>query len=93
MEHGIIPIWHDESILNKYILEKDSLILECNYLYPEGADIPQFKKQKKIIIRDKSDPKYGGLDYLRGISDNKGRKRTKRRRKFNFLGIKVSIKI
>ena len=93
MEHGIIPIWHDESILNKYILEKDSLILECNYLYPEGADIPQFKKQKKIIIRDKSDPKYGGHDYLRGISDNKGGKRIKRRRKFNFLGIKVSIKI
>lgn len=66
MRNNILPLWHDESALNKYILDKNPLIMPCNYLYPENWDLAEFKNNIKIIQRNKSNPKYGGINYLRG---------------------------
>lgn len=35
-DNGIIPVWHDESLLNKYyILHQPSVVLNPNYCHPE----------------------------------------------------------
>jgi hypothetical protein len=61
INNGIIAIWHDESHLNKYLVDKQKKVLSPAYGYPEGWNLP-FKP--KILILDKD--KYGGHDYLRG---------------------------
>lgn len=59
----IIPIWHDESLINKYFLDNPPTIsLSPAYLYPEGWTIPF---DKIIVIRDKSKKEYGGHKFLR----------------------------
>lgn len=58
---GIVALWHDESHLNRYILDHSYKLLSSAYLYPEGWDIPF---EKKILVRDKS--LLGGHNYLRG---------------------------
>jgi len=35
LSNKIIPIWHDESALNWYLVDKDPLVLNPNYAYPE----------------------------------------------------------
>lgn len=51
-QNGIIALWHDESHLNRYILDNlNYKILEPAYLYPEGWRIPF---QMKIQVREKS---------------------------------------
>ena len=61
-KNGITAIWHDESHLNKYIVDKNIKILNPSYGYPENWKLPF---SPKIIIRDKT--KYGGHKFLRGI--------------------------
>lgn len=61
--HGLIAIWHDESHINKYIIDKKYKLLSPEYAYPENGDLPF---QKKILILDKN--KFGGHDFLRGTS-------------------------
>ena len=90
LEQNIIALWHDESILNKYVLNKNPLILDCRYLYPEGKNLHPFKKDIKILLHDKSAPKYGGHAWLRGETDTKITKPQKTT--FTFLGIRFSIK-
>ena len=90
LDNNIIPLWHDESVLNKYVLNKKPLILDCRYLYPEGKNLRPFKKDIKILIRDKANPKYGGHAYLRGETAAKITKPQKLT--FNFLGIRFSFK-
>lgn len=59
----IIPIWHDESLINKYFLNHPPAItLPPSYLYPEGWSIP-FKPL--ILIRDKNKKEYAGHRFLR----------------------------
>jgi len=60
LAHQVIAIWHDESHLNKYILDKHPRLLTPSYGYPEGRKLPYIPK---IIIQDKR--KYGGHNYLR----------------------------
>ena len=36
--NGIIPVWHDESALNLYLVNKDPHILPPTYAYPEKCD-------------------------------------------------------
>ncbi|MCU7551293.1 hypothetical protein OCK74_19380 [Chitinophagaceae bacterium LB-8] len=60
LDRDIIAIWHDESHLNKYLLDRKCKVLDPSYGYPEGWNIPF---EPKIIICDKS--KLGGHDLLR----------------------------
>lgn len=78
IDNGVIPLWHDESMLNKYLLDKNPLIMPVNYLYLEGRWMPRkwyknnpFKDNIKILSTDKAHPRYGGQDYLRGLTDKK----------------------
>jgi len=57
---SIIALWHDESHINHYILDKKVKILSPAYLYPEGWELPF---EQKILILDKS--KLGGHEFLR----------------------------
>jgi hypothetical protein len=54
---GLMAIYHDESHLNKYLLDKNILIKSPAYGYPENLILPF---EPKIIIRDKIavDPFY-----------------------------------
>lgn len=49
--NNIVALWHDESHLNRYIINKKTKVLDPWYLYPETFDIPY---DCKILIRDKS---------------------------------------
>lgn len=57
---GITPIWHDESVLNKYLIMKEpTKILTPSYHYPEG-NIERYKAmwpenyECKILLLDKN---------------------------------------
>jgi hypothetical protein len=50
-QNGIIAAWHDESHINRYILERDDYrLLSPAYCYPEGWDLPF---EKKLVVLDK----------------------------------------
>ena len=58
MRNNVMAVWHDESHLNKYLLDKNPLIMSVNYLYPLWMDktwlrTNNFRKDVKIVIRDK----------------------------------------
>ena len=66
-EKGIVALWHDESHLNRYILNrKDFRVLSPSYCYPEGWKIPF---DKKIVVREKS--KWIDMDGVRNNSNEK----------------------
>lgn len=60
-KNGIVALWHDESHINKYILEHKYKLLGPEYMSPEEKEMPF---EKIVIVRDKN--KYGGHDFLRG---------------------------
>lgn len=61
LKQDIIPAWHDESHINKYILgRKDVKVLSPAYCYPEDWDIPY---DGRILIRNKK--KYINISQIR----------------------------
>lgn len=62
----IVAKWHDESHINKYILNHPYHLLSPSYAYPEDSRLP-FKCI--VMIRDKE--KYGGHAFLRNVKESK----------------------
>lgn len=62
---GIIPVWWDESALNWYYLNRNPLIVDQHYAYPENHiyDITLVREKAIILNRDKSN--FGGHNFLR----------------------------
>lgn len=72
LKKNFIPKFHDESVFNKYILNRNYKTLSNYYIHPtHGKPFVKFNPKVKIIQRDKSKFKYGGHDYLRGESTEK----------------------
>lgn len=67
-ENHVMAKWHDESHLNKYILDKNPLVLSPAYGYPQEsyASLNEFKDNHKMLILDKR--KFGGHAYLRSVN-------------------------
>ena len=74
LENNIIALWHDESHINRYLVDlkhqnEKPLILPANFTWPEDEKLQkiypflQENKEYKMIILDKD--KFGGKDYLR----------------------------
>jgi len=71
---GIVPIWHDESALNWYVMEKNPKILDPTFAYPDvftgnKTHDPHYKiiakfGDPKILQLNKDD--FGGKKMLRG---------------------------
>jgi glycosyltransferase involved in cell wall biosynthesis len=67
LANGIMPIWHDESVLNKYFSDHEpTVILPPAYHYPQG-DILRFKAmwkpydwEPKILLLDKNHDEIRG---------------------------------
>lgn len=71
LEQGITPVWHDESALNKYLIEKmkinkQPLILLPDYLIPEVSfsNMDEFRPTMKQMILEKE--LHGGRKWFRG---------------------------
>lgn len=62
LANNVIALWHDESHLNKYILDKKVKVLHTGYIYPEGRNLPC-----EMIMYTRKKKKYGGHNALRGI--------------------------
>lgn len=76
LDQGVIALWHDESHLNHFMLDKKPLILSPSFGFPEDMpynqkNLRKFCKNYKMLIIDKSKNGRGGHDWLRGISDIK----------------------
>jgi len=50
LESDIIAIWHDESQLNRYMIDNKRKVLNPSYCYPESWNIPF---EKKLLALDK----------------------------------------
>ncbi len=68
LRKGVIAIWHDESHLNKYLLNKKIKKLSPEYGFQESLS-GDFKQQPefklKVLILDKN--KFGGYSFLREV--------------------------
>ena len=60
VSNSIIPIWHDESMLNWYYLKKNPLVMPYVYIYPES-----FTLQGEPIIIQRDKWKYFPQEILR----------------------------
>lgn len=87
LANGVIALWHDESHLNRYLWEnRDRLkTLPISYGVPEvwirhnpyrfSCKIYDPKKMELydtyIVMRDKHHPRFGGVNYMRGLTDKR----------------------
>lgn len=64
LERGVIALWHDESHLNRYVLNRKHKLLPPSYGFPEGSAIPY---DNIITIIDKNN--WGGHEFLRNAKN------------------------
>lgn len=69
LKNDIIALWHDESHLNKYLLNKNIKVLPPTYVWLQ-QDYKWYNRHK-IIAGTRQKIYYGGDDWLRGKTDIK----------------------
>lgn len=53
-QKGVVALWHDESMINKYALKETNYrILSPSYFYPELVGSIQLNVERKMVARDK----------------------------------------
>lgn len=70
LSKGIIPIWWDESALNWYFLDKNPLVVDQHYAYPENHRYDLSLKRENAIILNRDKSNFGGHDFLRNKNNN-----------------------
>lgn len=68
--NGIIASHHDESYINKYMIDKNPLVIPCEYCMPDKWKIKGHLNIKGKLLK-KHHYKWGGHAYLRGETDKK----------------------
>lgn len=69
LRKDIIALWHDESHLNKYLLDKNIKVLPPTYVWLQ-QDYKWYNRHR-IIAGTRQKIYYGGDDWLRGKTDIK----------------------
>ena len=72
LSRNVIALWHDESHLNKYIIDKNVKILHSGYIYPEKWRLPL-----EMFMMSRKKDRYGKIENLRGIQDEEKDKKNK----------------
>jgi hypothetical protein len=78
LKRDIIPLWHDESALNWYMMEKNPKILDPTFSYPDSLTGDPERDPHYDIIKKFGDPKilqlnkddFGGKKELREIKND-----------------------
>lgn len=69
LQKNIIALWHDESYLNKFALNRNDIKVLPPY-FTKGEN-EYWKHTSKLMFSDKTHPRFGGHAYLRGETNNK----------------------
>lgn len=69
LENDVIALWHDESHLNKFALNRNDIKVLPPY-FTKG-ETEYWKHTSKLMFSDKTHYRFGGHAYLRGETDNK----------------------
>ena len=87
LKKNIIARWHDESHLNKYIIDRDDIrLLPPDYCYPDGMNVSYEKKIYAVSKKEKFD-----VDSFKGVYKDTKTERLKKRCKIMWRYFKDDI--
>lgn len=69
LQENIIALWHDESYLNKFALDRDDIKVLPPY-FTKGEN-EYWKNTSKLMFSDKTHYRFGGHAYLRSETNEK----------------------
>lgn len=55
LSKGIVPVWHDESMMNRFFVDNHPKVLSPSYCFPESWQLPF---EKKLLALDKNHAEF-----------------------------------